>query len=481
MAGRPSARKRKPSAQPLARKRKPAGQPVARKRKREAQPFARKRKPEGQPLARKPAGPPLARKPAGPPIAGQPLAPRLALEALEEFIARFGATPPATSPIWKEAQPWLAEAEKEFADLVGRCKRLSKPTLKKAKSFLNNFETNRPINKYIAWATTCRHRLQLQPSVFASALTGMAGAGAGAPKQNAVVQPAVIDATAPQLQQAVDVSGPVAVIKFNTAIGVIGLTPFVVGNWLYQATVDVYTAFQNILGNSRFTEKGIIQGTGTGEVVLWWGSHLGAARDQGLIAWDYDIDLAVFCKPSVAADVLWRSVRCVLQPLGYSLTQYGNKFRVCPAKPLCWIPWKELYHQVREASPGATRPDIVRQTAKLWKAGKTAKHPHGCNCVDIEFYHVRPGASTIKVLGTKKFDVKVPDLFPTAIGVFGPLQLRTPRNTAVLKAEYGPTCLSARMCKVLSGGGRASWVQVPANVRRVVWPCVCLARCQSLL
>ena len=89
-------------------------------------------KPEGQPLARKPAGPPLARKPAGPPIAGQPLAPRLALEALEEFIARFGATPPATNPIWKEAQPWLAEAEKEFEDLVGRCKRLSKPTLKKS-------------------------------------------------------------------------------------------------------------------------------------------------------------------------------------------------------------------------------------------------------------------------------------------------------------------------------------------------------------
>ena len=112
---------------------------MARKRKREAQPFARKRKPEGQPLARKPAGPPLARKPAGPPIAGQPLAPRLALEALEEFIARFGATPPATNPIWKEAQPWLAEAEKEFEDLVGRCKRLSKPTLKKAKSFLKNF------------------------------------------------------------------------------------------------------------------------------------------------------------------------------------------------------------------------------------------------------------------------------------------------------------------------------------------------------
>ena len=432
--------------------------------------LTRKRKPSAQPSAQ-----PLARKRklAGPPIAGQPLAPRLAREALEEFIARFGATPPVTSPIWKEAQPWLPEAEKQFKDLVGRCKRLSKPTLKKAERFLVNFETNRPIKKYTAWAAMCRHRLQLQPSVLASALTGMAGAGAGAPKQN-VIQMA-------QEAQPVDVEGPVAVIKFNTAIGVIGLTPFAVGNWLYQATVDVYNTFQNILGNSRFTEKGIIQGTGTGEVVLWWGSHLGAARDQGLIAWDYDIDLAVFCKPGVAADVLWRSVRCVLQPLGYSLTQYGSKFRVCPAKPLCCMPWKELYQQVREASPGVARPDIVRQAARLWQAGKTAKRPHGCNCIDIEFYHVHPGAPTIKVLGTKKFDVKLPDLFPTAIGVFGPLQLRTPRNAAVLKAEYGPRCLSARMCKVLSGGGRASWVQVPANVRRVLWPSVCLERCQSLL
>ena len=136
---------------------------------------------------------------------------------------------------------------------------------------------------------------------------------------------------------------------------------------------------------------------------------------------------------------------------------------------------------MREASPGASRSDIVRQAAKLWKAGKTAKRPHGSNCVDIEFYHVRLGAPTIKVLGTKKFDVKVPDLFPTAIGVFGPLQLRTPRNAAVLKAEYGPRCLSARMCKVFSGGGRASWVQVPANVRRILWPSEGLERCQSLL
>ena len=198
-----------------------------------AQPLARKRKLAAQPLARK-------RKLAGPPIAGQPLAPRLAREALEEFIARFGATPPVTSPIWKEAQPWLPEAEKQFKDLVGRCKRLSKPTLKKAERFLVNFETNRPIKKYTAWAAMCRHRLQRQPSVLASALTGMAGAGAGAPKQN-VIQMA-------QESQAVDVEGPVAVIKFNTAIGVIGLTPFAVGNWLYQATVDVYNAFHNILG-----------------------------------------------------------------------------------------------------------------------------------------------------------------------------------------------------------------------------------------
>ena len=163
----------------------------------------------------------------------------------------------------------------------------------------------------------CRFRLQLQPSAFASALAGMAGAGAGASKKNAVIEKS-------QGPEAVDVEGPVAVIKFNTANGVIGLTPFAVADWLYQATVDVFNACQNILGNSRFTEKGIIKGAGTGELVLWWGSHLGAARDQGLIAWDYDVDIAVFCKPSVAPDVLWRSVRCVLQPLGYSLAQYSS-------------------------------------------------------------------------------------------------------------------------------------------------------------
>ena len=56
-----------------------------------------------------------------------------------------------------------------------------------------------------------------------------------------------------------------------------------------------------------------------------------------------------------------------------------------------------------------------------------------------------------------------------------------PRYAAALKAEYGPRCLRSRMCKVLSGGGRVSWVQVPANVRRVLWPSVCLERCQSLL
>ena len=75
------------------------------------------------------------------------------------------------------------------------------------------------------------------------------------------------------------------------------------------------------------------------------------------------------------------------------------------------MPWKELYQQTREASPGPSQPDIVGRTAKVRRAGETAKRPHGANCVDIEFYHVYEGTPTIKVLGTKKFDVKVPDLF----------------------------------------------------------------------
>ena len=62
------------------------------------------------------------------------------------------------------------------------------------------------------------------------------------------------------------------------------MTPYVVVNWLYQAPVGVYGAFPETPGTNKFTATGAMSGPGSGEVLLWWGSHLGAVRDQGLIA-----------------------------------------------------------------------------------------------------------------------------------------------------------------------------------------------------
>ena len=77
----------------------------------------------------------------------------------------------------------------------------------------------------------------------------------------------------PQLEQVIDTKGPIPIIKVSTAIGMIGMTPYFVVNWLYQALVDMYCAFSKMLGPSRFTAIGVMCGSGDGEVLLWWDSH----------------------------------------------------------------------------------------------------------------------------------------------------------------------------------------------------------------
>ena len=36
--------------------------------------------------------------------------------------------------------------------------------------------------------------------------------------------------------------------------------------------------------------------------------------------------------------------------LGYIIAKHGNKYRVCLADPLARAPYKELYHETREAA-----------------------------------------------------------------------------------------------------------------------------------
>ena len=150
------------------------------------------------------------------------------------------------------------------------------------------------------------------------------------------------------------------------------------------------------------------------EAMLWRRSHLASARDQGLV----DLGLrrrlsscscaGMRCSTSVA--LATKHKKCS--------TQHGNKYRVSPCDPMCWAPCHELYQQVRERPPWASRRDVMRMTAKQWKEGKTATSPHGSSCVDREIYEVSPN-SAVKVRGTTACSLALHHLFPTSSGVFG--------------------------------------------------------------
>ena len=65
-----------------------------------------------------------------------------------------------------------------------------------------------------------------------------------------------------------------------------------------------------LLGSADFDKHGHPEGDGKkGDVMLWWRSHLGSARDQGLIAWDYDADLAVVHVPGCDVQQVWQSAK----------------------------------------------------------------------------------------------------------------------------------------------------------------------------
>ena len=82
------------------------------------------------------------------------------------------------------------------------------------------------------------------------------------------------------------------------------------------------------MGSADFDKHGHAKGDGKGEVMLWWRSHLGSARDQGLTAWDYDADLAVVHVPGCDVEQVFHSAKTQnIRNVGVSLraTQHGNK------------------------------------------------------------------------------------------------------------------------------------------------------------
>ncbi len=207
-----------------------------------------------------------------------------------------------------------------------------------------------------------------------------------------------------------------------------------------------------------------------------------------MIAWDYDADLALFLSSAVGDEefrLMWKAVSAKSTALAYRCIMHAplKKLRVCPPEALAWSPFKELYQEQKERRAGDSRGKLMTRTSRLFKGGKRASHPHGSNCVDIDVFRVKPGKA-LPCQGGKNITVSFNEVFPTAVGVFGPMLLKRPRSTTPLLKEYGADCLAERWVKILDAGGKPSREQILVaagdNVRFTAWPTVPLRRLEGI-
>ena len=386
---------------------------------------------------------------------------------LSAFISRYGCKPVSRSALWRQVQRTGASLDNG----LDKMSHISPPTLRKADVFLKSFNAKEKMTKWNTWAAQMRCRAQLDTSSeLWKALQVHAGWGRS---QSVLMQRSAADGA----HSSIDTTGAVAAIAAQADGWEIRYAPMIVVNWLHQAIVDTMCVFREFMGTCAFDAQGSPTGSGFGEIVLWWGSHLGSIRDQAMIAWDYDADLALFVRPDCDVDSLWRLVSARLAFFGYNTARHGVKMRVCPKDPLCWAPYKELMQETREANANVSRKEILIKTARLWKAGSRAKRPHGSNCVDIDMYKVYKERAVI-VAGTSPISCPLDKLFPTADGVFGPLRLPVPGADYVLRQEYGENCSTCRMVKTITKGGvpRAPTL-APPGARHSVWPNTPMVRC----
>ena len=180
-----------------------------------------------------------------------------------------------------------------------------------------------------AWATRMRYKFRSIPlraaSKFAVALD--INVGRGQLKNMSLQQEGMTPKSI--FDRDISFEGSIPCIRWSSASGEqVPLTPPQVANWIYQALIDVTSELNKLLGSADFDKHGHAKGDGKGEVMLWWRSHLGSARDQGLIAWDYDADLAVVHVPGCDVEQVFHSAKTQnIRNVGVSLhaTQHGNK------------------------------------------------------------------------------------------------------------------------------------------------------------
>ena len=262
-------------------------------------------------------------------------------------------------------------------------------------------------------------------------------------------------------------------------------TPQPVVNWLYQVLGRVLYETQSLLGvNKRFGPDGVYRDdlgrpASGGQVVAFWGTELGARREQALIAWDYDVDLAVFKTPNFDFGAAWAELRRVLEPLGLSCREHtaGLKYRVCPETPLVFNTFKELRHEIKEAGSAQGRASIALKAGAKLRSGGQPVAPTGDNCLDLEVYTVTKAPMNIR--GSNRFQVTAEECFPVVEGVFGPLRVPLLRSPVVLKKEYGLQWSSTRLVK--NNNGTYKTKAAAPLAKRAAWPSMELSDCGPFL
>jgi hypothetical protein len=264
-----------------------------------------------------------------------------------------------------------------------------------------------------------------------------------------------------------------------------------VANWLYQVLGCVLAKLQSLLGEQgRFDCHGVYRDLCLkrpacgGQVVAFWGTEIGARRNQALVSYDYDCDCAAFITPAFDFPNAWKDLKDFLEPMGLNLIEHtkGFKYRVCPKTPLAYAPWKEFYHEAALANEGASRPELLKAAGALKKEQGQPAAPTGANCIDLEVYTVRSGKDII-IRGSSKIALKPSAAFPIVEAMFGPLRVPVLRSPVVLDGEYGANWRTSYEVKVCnqSGNGSYSLVADSSRTRRTIWPNVPLLHCGSLI
>ena len=303
--------------------------------------------------------------------------------------------------------------------------------------------------------------------------------------------PLLHDVSLPSADYVCDDSSACALLRCTaSSAGLVPFTPRPVVFWLYQVLVYTLAVLQELLGTGRFHADGCYldavskSPASGGEVVAFWGTELGSRRDQGMISYDYDVDLAVFKTADLDFPSVWEQARSILEPLGLRLLSSlkDRKYRICPMEPLAFRRWRELYQQMRQDNPTLSRPRLIALTTAASAHGGQPEAPRGCNCIDIEIITVPPRQG-FYVCGSEKILVTPVDCFPTVEGIFGPLRIPLPRTPAILDAEYGIQWRHSRQPKAPVPGTskfKSRAVDCP-GVLRVVWPATALDYAESAL